>query len=369
MDSATQAAVLDAIYSLSIPIILPIPILLILSYTILAPHFVTERQRAYILSAITSGTMTLASLPFAWSYLRWGLEVTYKETQQGWMAALARIGVVFFGTYLLSIGYFKYRNQIGLLTGWVHHTVYIGLMVYLMNSRHSSVFMAGCVMELPTFELAISNLFPPIRNDLRFLLSFFAFRIAYHGTLLFDCLLPSLRKSVLNGSWVPAITLALALVLHVSWFKGGVTGYLRRRELLREGIKPSFSQVSAQKVVGGVAPAAWPESPPPETPEDTPLVTPHSTPSHSPNIFSALPHSSIPGQSTSYLPTVAIPAISVISGLSPSELRAAMDNKEERGLKFEELSELSGEKRKESFQVERDQTQAGSNSEGADPKE
>jgi len=72
------------------------------AYWRLAPKFNTERQRAYVLSTISSFTMTLVSLPFVCSYLFYGLETTYGAAQLGWMGALGRFGVVFFGTYLFG---------------------------------------------------------------------------------------------------------------------------------------------------------------------------------------------------------------------------------------------------------------------------
>ncbi|TYJ56686.1 hypothetical protein B9479_002617 [Cryptococcus floricola] len=347
MDPARQSVALGAIYSPSFPILMPVPILIIfyLAYTTLAPHFASMRQRSYLLSAITSGAMTVASLPFAWSYMRWGLEVTYQKGKEGWMGALARAGVVFFGTYLqmyLSIGYFKYSNQIGLLTGWVHHTVYIGLMVYLLNSGHSAIFMAGCLMELPTFDLSMSNLFPKSRDDLRFLVSFFVFRIAYHGTLLVDCLLPSSRKSILDGSWVPTVTLSLALALHALWFKSGVAGYLRReREIVNATADTDMMRAAAdtQESVQALAEAVSDRPESPESPDDTPLLTPR-TPSQIPNIFSTIPHLLLPDPTISALPETIISAIPGISTRSLAETRATLNNGKGAGLETEGAVDL-----------------------------
>ncbi|ODN83270.1 hypothetical protein L202_01442 [Cryptococcus amylolentus CBS 6039] len=349
MDPATQSVALSAIYSPSFPMLMPVPNLMIfyLAYTTLAPHFASVRQRSYLLSAITSGAMTVASLPFAWNYMRWGLEVTYQKGKEGWMGALARAGVVFFGTYLvadLSIGYFTYRNQIGLLTGWVHHTVYIGLMVYLLNSEHSAIFMAGCVMELPTFDLAMSNLFPKSRDDLRFLVSFFVFRIAYHGTLLVDCLLPSSRESILDGSWVPTVTLSLALALHALWFKGGVTGYLKRkREIVKATADTDMIRAAAdmKETVQALAEAGSDRPESPESPDDTPLLTPR-TPSQIPNIFSTIPHLLLPDPTIPALPDTVFSAIPGISTHSLAKTRATLNNRKETGLEIEGAVHIYG---------------------------
>lgn len=102
MVAVLASKVLDVISHPLFPLFFPMPLFLIffLIYASVAPYFATERQRAYILSTISSSFMTLASLPFIWKYARHGLGMIYEEGQSGWMGALGRVGVVFFATYL-----------------------------------------------------------------------------------------------------------------------------------------------------------------------------------------------------------------------------------------------------------------------------
>lgn len=90
----------------SLPLIqtLPLPLILffIAYYHLLAPRCQTEKQRAYLLSALSSGTMSTLSLPFVWSYVNHGLAKTYLACQEGWLLRLGQFGVVFFGVYLFS---------------------------------------------------------------------------------------------------------------------------------------------------------------------------------------------------------------------------------------------------------------------------
>ena len=73
-----------------------------LAYRQFAPRFASERQRAYILSAISSGSMSVMSLPFLYTYLRYGMEETFEVGQNGAMGVLARFSTIFFGTYLFG---------------------------------------------------------------------------------------------------------------------------------------------------------------------------------------------------------------------------------------------------------------------------
>lgn len=71
-------------------------------YHILAPRFKTEKQRAYILSTLSSAFMTLVSTPFVWAYVKYGVEGLYDAGSRGRMEAIGQVGVVFFGVYLFG---------------------------------------------------------------------------------------------------------------------------------------------------------------------------------------------------------------------------------------------------------------------------
>ena len=46
-----------------------------------------------------------------------------------------------------------YPSQIGLLTGWIHHSVYIALMIYCSTVREWAIFVIGAVMEVSDSDL------------------------------------------------------------------------------------------------------------------------------------------------------------------------------------------------------------------------
>jgi hypothetical protein len=144
--------------------------------------------------------------------------------------------------------------------------------------------------QIPTLDLALSNLFPSIRNDFRFLSSFFLIRILYNAVLLIDSLRPASR-AIVGGSWVPAASLFLAGCLHVSWFQGGVAGYLKRHRKQNTMVKQDPANVPKELDPSEISPAG--------TPDDSPLVTPY-TPSITPMSLR-----------DSYLPTLAIPSLSL----------------------------------------------------------
>ncbi|ORX33755.1 hypothetical protein BD324DRAFT_584583 [Kockovaella imperatae] len=303
------------------------------AYCIFAPFFSTTRKRAYILSVISSSIMSSVSLPYVYLYLRYGLHGAYKMSQNGWLEELGRFATAFFGTYLfadLTLGYLMYKSEIGLLTGWVHHTVYIGLMIYLNMVSESPVFLIAGIMEVPTLDLGLSNLFPQVRNDVRFLSSFFIIRIVFNLYFALDCARPSSRV-IFDNAWMPTVMLSLALCLHVMWFKGGIVGYLKRQsKTSKSGSTSAVSEIMENPGLSIPATDSCPESP-----EDSPLITPHTiplTPSASatsqkdnsffPNLSSLPNLANIPhlGQ----LPTVSIPNLPTLA-----ELTTALNNHRE----------------------------------------
>lgn len=174
-------------------------------------------------------------------------------------------------------------------------------------------------MQLPTFDLAISNLFPAVRNDLRFLSGFFAIRILFHLGFLLDTIRPSSR-AMMGGTWAPVIMLSLALILHVSWFKGGSMGYIKRQKAsrkikaLNDREKSSLPSHRDRLQVPGHDVDTTPELVPTTlSPEDSPLTTPY-TPGTTPMTL----------RDSYIIPTLTLPKLSQLPQFPP--LPAAISN-------------------------------------------
>lgn len=105
-----------------------------------------------------------------------------------------------------------YPDQIQLLSGWVHHTLYLALMAWALSSHFTCGFCLFLPMEFPTWILAVGSIYPERRSDLLFGASFFATRILYHAMLLQRLL--RIRDAPVPV-WVPTL---LAFALHCYWF-------------------------------------------------------------------------------------------------------------------------------------------------------
>ncbi|KDQ51847.1 hypothetical protein JAAARDRAFT_198723 [Jaapia argillacea MUCL 33604] len=201
-------------------------------YHLLAPLYSSPKQLSWILSTISSAAMTLASLPFVWDYLLSGGDVGSVRT----FPALAYSATRFFQAYLVSdmtIGGIYYRDQVGLLTGWVHHSVYILVVELALRRSWAHIFCFCASMELPTFVLALGSLYPVLRNNILFGVTFFMTRIFLHLILIISYALPKNRHAT-GGSVVPAVILTMVFPMHALWFKGCVNGFIKRHKMRKE---------------------------------------------------------------------------------------------------------------------------------------
>ncbi|RDB16601.1 hypothetical protein Hypma_002800 [Hypsizygus marmoreus] len=200
---------------------------LVLAFHLLVSTHATTRQTSWILTTITSGIMSLASLPFLWDYISKGGSVKYIRTLPAFAVAMNR----FFQAYLaadLTIGSIYYRSSISLLEGWVHHAIYILVVELAIRQSWAHIFCLCASMEIPTFVLGISTLYPRLRNNILFATSFFMTRICLHIILGISYFFTENRVHATGGSIIPALLLTLILPLHVMWFVGCVKGFIRR---------------------------------------------------------------------------------------------------------------------------------------------
>ncbi|KAJ3732748.1 hypothetical protein DFJ43DRAFT_294076 [Lentinula guzmanii] len=240
---------------------------LILVYHIFArpSGFTSAKQVAWIITTAASFIMTIASVPFVWDYFAGRGDVKCVRA----FPELAVVANRFFQAYLLadlSIGAVHYRSQLNLFTGWFHHLFYLGIVEYAIRQKWAHVFCLAACMEFPTFVLGIATLFPKLRSNVFFAVSFFLTRILFHVVICIAYFLPNNRPLAPSaatavstftsssfsmtavaapiGSIAPAVLLTCVFPMHASWFLGCLKGFKKRAKLRREAEKASRSAVS-----------------------------------------------------------------------------------------------------------------------------
>lgn len=194
-----------------------------LSATILACAFYraftcsehSTKQKCWVVTLLSSTLMTCGSLPFLWDFCTCGGTIR----SAGPTTVLARALCGSFQGFLiadLAVGTQFYRQQVTLCFGWVHHIAYALLMPYISLRGWDSIFSLCLSMEIPTFYLSVSIIWPRWRNDLLYVILFFLFRISLHSYLLIHLRTPKYAEVLVQGSSIPSTLLALAFALHIS---------------------------------------------------------------------------------------------------------------------------------------------------------
>jgi hypothetical protein len=126
----------------------------------------------------------------------------------------------------LIFGVCFYRSQVGFLTGYFHHSIYIWMMVVsttgdgyiLQHEKFASAFAFLFIEEIPTLLLALGSVFPALRSDLGFGITFFLSRIVYHGYMM-------VYSYVSNCGLLIYCLFGLTFIMHLNWFYGWVSKY------------------------------------------------------------------------------------------------------------------------------------------------
>ncbi|SAM05481.1 hypothetical protein [Absidia glauca] len=180
----------------------------------------TEKQISWVLTFASSVVCTIVSIPYYMRFWRSGWDMQLLGTESAVHTAL----VCFFITYLvldLTLGSMYYRRRITIATGWIHHSIYIVILFWLMRCRSASFFTVNAILELPTVILAVGSMRARWRSDLLFASTFFALRLVYHAWMI-----SAVKKEHrIESLWLVAV---LVFPLHVYWFYGIVILQVKR---------------------------------------------------------------------------------------------------------------------------------------------
>ncbi|KAL1935101.1 hypothetical protein VTP01DRAFT_4241 [Rhizomucor pusillus] len=222
----------------------------------------TERQRAYVLTLLSSAIMTLSSVPLVWEILTTpnGFQQLLPTTDGNdyWWTIAA---TTFFMTFLvtdLAVGSIFYRSKIQVLTGWIHHIAYVGLLIWVIRNHYTPVFVAMCLLEAPTFMLALGSVFKSLRRDYVFAALFVPTRIVFHGYMIADV---SFRKPFY---WGICIALCITFALHCYWFYGFILQQKRlstQKQAVAAAATDQEQQMNHHRNVSTLKTSAYPPSP------------------------------------------------------------------------------------------------------------
>jgi len=109
----------------------------------------------------------------------------------------------------LLVGVVDYAGELQVLTGWVHHSAYTIIVLWLCGDRSTLGFTAFGVIELPTLVMAAGAIVPALHSEAVFGATFAATRLGYYSLLA----VPAVR----HASWVRVALVVLVFGLHCYW--------------------------------------------------------------------------------------------------------------------------------------------------------
>ncbi|KAI1315528.1 hypothetical protein EDD11_000676 [Mortierella claussenii] len=140
----------------------------------------------------------------------------------------------------LLLGLLHYRDQVNPLSGWVHHLAYMALTYQMARDQDLSLgAICGGPFEFSTIFLSIGYVFPNLRSDFWFPLSFFTVRIVYHFLIWHEM---SFNYVAPKGC---AALFGVSFLLHVFWLQKYFRG--RRRRARRDREVKKINQALTEK--------------------------------------------------------------------------------------------------------------------------
>lgn len=194
-----------------------------------------EKKLAWVISLLNSFVMMIvgavyliAKAPEFPNLFTFGkadsIEVFHSATTN--FTALACLWFAIANIFDLIFGFFCYRKHLGVLTAYIHHSVFIWLClagstgngIFMTVRPFSSSFLLCLIEEFPTFLLALGSIFPAFRTNYGFGISFFVLRIVYHAYFL--------TYAFYAGAETPVLVLfLLTSILHINWFQNWLSKY------------------------------------------------------------------------------------------------------------------------------------------------
>ncbi|KAG2195165.1 hypothetical protein INT46_011143 [Mucor plumbeus] len=179
----------------------------------------TERERAYVCTLLSSSITSTCSIPLVYTLLTNGGDLTEILAYRTWTV----IATTFFMTFLITdlvIGVVLYPNKIELLTGWIHHITYLGVLTWAIHNQFTAVFIMMCSLELPTFILALGSVRSQLRRDYIFATTFLITRILFHAY--------AIKCAWFMKPYGPVvIALSAFFPVHCFWFYGFIKQQIR----------------------------------------------------------------------------------------------------------------------------------------------
>ena len=205
---------------------------------------VKETKRiAWILSLITSCVCVFLCLKhvFELCFLHNFNIVAYDIYRDDQLTLFIVIFFVSSMVFELILGQIYYKETIDPLSGYFHHIFYIFLLGYSILQHFTLSFVIFLPLEIPTIVLSIGTVYPHLRNDIWFGITFLITRVIYHLVLLCNILRADFITHESRIILWPYC--GLAFMLHIYWMSLWFKSYIERSN--RIAVTEALEKVSS----------------------------------------------------------------------------------------------------------------------------
>lgn len=192
--------------------------------------FSRPKARAWIITVACALPVGITSSIYTFIHARNGFLLDMKTFIYGEPSNYSTGVVLSFLAFLATdtaFGMASYRAQFDPVAGWFHHIAYSIFFASALRYKFANGLASAMPLELTTIVLGLGHIWPQLRADLLFGVSFILLRIIYHGFMTVAYF--TMRADVTPASNVWSVML-LAFGLHLHWFVGWLK---QQRRLVR----------------------------------------------------------------------------------------------------------------------------------------
>jgi hypothetical protein len=179
------------------------PLLLVYNYYLNQTDYDPHKARAMFSGSNAAFLSILALLTFVGAGIPYSPQFLLQQPEQTWLAD-------YVSSYFVTDLFLGHLDRnLHLVTGYIHHSVYVGLVLFLQHNHQSNLIFLCLPFEIPTLILDIHKLYPAYNYKPAFAVTFMAFRLITNAYMI--------STVVPLGQTYSTIASAM-LVTHIAWF-------------------------------------------------------------------------------------------------------------------------------------------------------
>jgi len=179
------------------------PLLIIYNYLLHQNDYNPRKARARFSAANAAFLSTIAILTFTATPTEYSPSYLLAQPEQTWLSDYVS---AYFAADLF-LGHLD--GSLNLVTGYIHHSVYVALVLFLKYKHQSNLIFLCLPFEIPTLVLDLHKMYPTYNYKPAFAITFIAFRLAANAYMI--------TKVAPLGQTYSTIA-ATMLLTHIAWF-------------------------------------------------------------------------------------------------------------------------------------------------------